>query len=86
MPSVHRNGDSNTGGGIVNCSRNVNVNGSSISVDGDSVTPHPPSHTGIVTANGSSKVKVNGIPINRTGDADSCLHTRIGGSSNVNAG
>ena len=86
MPSVHRNGDSNTGGGIVNCSRNVNVNGSSISVDGDSVTPHPPSHTGVKTANGSSSVFANGKPVNRQGDADTCLHVRSSGSSDVFAG
>ena len=86
MPSVHRDGDSNTGGGIVNSSRNVNVNGKSISVDGDSVTPHPPSHTGVKTANGSSSVFANGKPVNRQGDADTCLHVRSSGSSDVFAG
>jgi uncharacterized Zn-binding protein involved in type VI secretion len=86
MPAVQRDGDANNAGGIGSSSVNVKANSKSVLVDGSSVSPHPPSHTGIVTANGSSKVKVNGIPINRTGDADSCLHTRIGGSSNVNAG
>ena len=86
MPAVQRDGDANTGGGIGSSSVNVKANGSSVLVDGSSVTPHPPSHTGVKTANGSSTVFVNGIPINRTGDADTCTHLRTGGSSDVNAG
>ena len=43
-------------------------------------------HTNVSTANGSSTVKSGGVPVNRTGDADSCGHTRAGGSSNVNIG
>ena len=86
MPGVHRNGDSNTGGGIVSSSRNVNVNGKPISVDGDSVSSHPPSHTGVKTANGSGSVNANGKPVNRVGDADTCGHTRSSGSGDVFAG
>ena len=85
VPSVHRNGDSNTGGGVVSSSRNVNVNGQPISVDGDSVSAHG-LHTGVKTANGSGNVKANGKPVNRKGDADTCAHTRSSGSSNVFAG
>jgi uncharacterized Zn-binding protein involved in type VI secretion len=36
-----------------------------------------------VTANGSTTVFINGIPVNRRGDADSCGHPREQGSSNV---
>ena len=86
VPSVHRNGDSNTGGGVVSSSRNVNVNGQPISVDGDSVSAHPVGHIGVKTANGSGSVKANGKPVNRQGDADTCAHTRSSGSSNVFAG
>jgi len=86
VPSVHRNGDSNTGGGVVSSSRNVNVNGQPISVDGDSVSAHPVGHVGVKTANGSGSVKANGKPVNRQGDADTCAHTRSSGSSNVFAG
>jgi len=86
MPAVQRTGDANNAGGVGSSSVNVKANGLSVLVDGSPVTPHPGPHSGVVTANGSSKVKVNGIPINRTGDADSCLHTRAGGSSNVFAG
>ena len=38
------------------------------------------------TANGSSTVKCHGIPVNSEGDADTCAHSRTGGSSNVNIG
>ena len=86
VPSVNRNGDANSGGGIVSSSRNVNVNGQSITVNGDSVTDHPVLHTGVKTANGSSSVFANGKPVNRQGDADTCGHTRNAGSSDVNAG
>lgn len=85
VPSVHRNGDSNTGGGVVSSGRNVNVNGQPISVDGDSVSAHG-LHTGVKTANGSGSVNANGKPVNRKGDADTCAHTRSSGSSNVFAG
>ena len=38
------------------------------------------------TANGSSTVNAGGLPVNRTGDNDDCLHARVGGSNNVNVG
>ena len=31
-------------------------------------------------------VRAGGIAVNRTGDADTCAHARVGGSSNVNVG
>jgi uncharacterized Zn-binding protein involved in type VI secretion len=86
VPNVHRNGDVNTGGGAVVVSNNVYVNGKSISIDGSTVTPHTGPHTGAKTANGNTSVRANGTPINRSGDADTCLHTRSGGSSNVFTG
>jgi len=69
----------------------VKVNGKLLSTDGSSVQDHLPvdgvnTHTNVSTANGSSTVKSGGVPVNRTGDADSCGHTRVGGSSNVNIG
>ncbi len=86
MPGVHRNGDSNSAGGVVSSSRNVNVNGKSIAVNGDSVSSHPVAHIGAKTANGSSSVFANGKPVNRVGDADTCGHTRSSGSGDVFAG
>tara|TARA_R100000005_G_C4836172_1_gene110021 strand:+ start:260 stop:520 length:261 start_codon:yes stop_codon:yes gene_type:complete len=86
MPAIQRDGDANSAGGVGSSSVNVKANGSSVLVNGSSVSPHPGPHVGATTANGSSTVFVNGIPVNRTGDADSCLHPRAGGSSNVFAG
>ena len=62
-----------------------------LSTDGSSVQDHllvdgVNTHTNVSTANGSSTVKSGGVSVNRTGDADSCGHTRVGGSSNVNIG
>jgi len=86
MPAIQRDGDANSAGGVGSSSVNVKANGSSVLINGSSVSPHPGPHVGATTANGSSTVFVNGIPVNRTGDADSCLHPRAGGSSNVFAG
>ena len=86
MPAIQRNGDANSAGGIGSSSINVKANGLSVLVNGSAVSPHPGPHVGATTANGSSTVNAGGIPVNRTGDADSCTHPRSGGSSNVNAG
>ena len=69
----------------------VYVNSKLVSVDGSAVADHLPvdgvnTHTGVTTANGSSTVFAGGTAVNRTGDADSCTHTRAGGSSTVNIG
>ena len=91
MAAVQRNGDANTGGGAISSTAQSTVfaNDKLISVNGSTVTTHgthPNVHAGVTTANGSSTVKSGGVPVNRTGDADSCGHTRVGGSSNVNIG
>mgnify|MGYP000506921460 FL=1 len=85
MPAVVRSGDINTASAAVTSSRNVNVNGKSITVTGDPVADHPVNHTGIKTANGFNKVLVGGTPVNHVGNADTCsTHTRSTGSGNVN--
>ena len=85
MPAVVRSGDINTASAAVTSSRNVNVNGKSITVNGDPVADHPVLHTGIKTANGFSGVKVGGTPVNHVSNADTCVqHTRANGSGNVN--
>lgn len=92
MPPVHRIGDSNDGGGIIlNTSQSsVYVNGVLAATDGSMVSGHdpfiPPHAPTTLTANGSSSVFFEGIPVNREGDADVCGHIRIGGSSNVSVG
>ena len=85
MPAAQRNGDLNSAGAAVTSSRNVKVNSKSITINGDAVADHAPSHTGIKTANGFSGVNVGGTPVNHVSNADTCVqHTRANGSGNVN--
>ena len=92
MPKAQRNGDSNNAGGVINSipQGNTFCNGKLLSVDGSKGTGHPvgPPHAAGAwsTANGNTKVRCNSIPVNRQGDADTCGHTRSGGSNNVNVG
>jgi uncharacterized Zn-binding protein involved in type VI secretion len=97
MPAVQRDGDANSGGGVAQGGvGTVRVNGKSIMVPGQSVTPHPPygpkgrktphNDGSQITAGGSGTVRAGGQAVVRTGDADSCGHARAGGSPNVRAG
>jgi len=91
MAAAQRMTDANTGGGTISSTAQSTVyaNSKLISVNGSTVTTHgvsPNVHAGVTTANGSSTVFAGGIAINRTGDADSCTHTRTGGSDDVFVG
>ena len=91
MAAAQRMTDANDGGGIISSvpQSTVFANSKLLSVNGSSVTTHgtdPAVHSGTVTANGSDTVKAGGLGVNRTGDADSCGHTRGGGSDDVNIG
>ena len=91
MPKAQRNGDSNNGGGEINSipQSTVFVNSKLVSVNGSKGTGHGIGiHAANAwdTANGSSTVFAGGIAINRTGDADTCAHTRAGGSDDVFVG
>jgi hypothetical protein len=92
MAAAQRDGDSNDGGGKITSipQSTVFVNSKLVSVDGSVGTGHPtgPPHSAGTwkTANGSSTVFAGGIAINRTNDADTCEHTREGGSSDVFVG
>ena len=91
MPKAQRNGDANTGGGVINSipQSTVFVNSKLVSVNGSKGTGHGIGiHAANAwdTANGSSTVFAGGIAINRTGDADTCEHTRAGGSDDVFVG
>ena len=92
MTAAQRNGDSNDGGGVINSipQSTVFVNSKLVSVNGSVGTGHPtgPTHSAGTwkTANGSSTVSAGGIAINWTGDADTCAHTRTGGSNDVFVG
>ena len=88
MPAVQRQGDSDSGGGVVTSGiGSVRTNGKPTAVIGLSVSKHgKKAHSGPQTAGGVSTVRVAGKPISVTGNADTCGHTRTGGSSNVRAG
>ena len=91
MPKAQRNGDANSGGGVINSvpQSSVKCNGENLAVNGSKGTGHGVGiHAANAwdTANGSSTVFAGGIAINRTGDADTCAHTRAGGSDDVFVG
>jgi len=92
MPAVQRNGDANTAGGVVSGGNSsVRINGRPVTVVGNSVSPHPccgrkrcpPIHCSATTTGGAGSVRVGGIKVILTGHADTCGHTRSGGSPNV---
>jgi uncharacterized Zn-binding protein involved in type VI secretion len=94
MPSVQRQGDANSAGGVIKAGVNsVRVNGRPIATVGLSVTPHPccgkkgcpPVHCFAKTSIGAGTVRVNGRPVALTGNKDTCGHARSGGSPNVKA-
>lgn len=89
MPKVARVGDADTGGGTIGTPPQTTVFANSllIGVNGSPVSSHGVSpHSSPTTANGSASVFAKSIPINVEGNADSCGHTRSGGSSNVFVG
>lgn len=92
MPAVHRLGDANSAGGVIlsTSQGSVFVNGKLAATDGSTVSGHfpffPPHVPTTKTANGSSTVFIEGIPVNRLGDADECGHPRAAGSPNVYVG
>jgi uncharacterized Zn-binding protein involved in type VI secretion len=87
MPAVHRQGDQNDGGGVIEsiAQGTVYVNGQLASVNGSVVSGHGV-HLPTSTNNGSATVFIGGIPVNRQGDADNCGHGRADGSPDVFVG
>lgn len=91
MPAVQRQGDANGAGGIITGGdSSVLINGRPAAYPGLLVTPHPccgaPGcfmHCAAFTTGGSASVRVGGRPLLRTGDSDTCGHSRAGGSPNV---
>ena len=97
MPAVQRKGDQNDGtgeatGGVAS----VRVNNLPIMIPGEPVTAHPPygrkgrktihNDGSQKTAGGVATVRAGGKPVVVTGNADTCGHSRAGGSPNVFAG
>lgn len=95
MPSIQRQGDTNSEGGEATGGvGSVKVNGLAIVVDGTPVSAHAPwkdssahaPHASAATAGGIGSVRAANTPINVTGNADTCGHARQGGSDTVRAG
>lgn len=95
MPPIQRMGDANESGGEITSipQASVYADGLLVAVDGAEGTSHPPCPTdgshcagAWTSANGSGSVFVEGLPVNRDGDADTCGHERVGGSGTVSAG
>jgi len=88
MSAVQRVGDSDSGGGsILQGVNSVRVNGIPISVNGNPVSGHGlGEHGGPKTRNTQSSVRAANIPVIKTGDADTCGDSRVGGSPNVRVG
>ena len=86
MPQVHRLTDDNTAGApiISTVQTTVYANSLLVGVDGSPVAGHGPGvHAGPLTANGSTDVFIENIPVNRKGDPDTCGHPRNIGSPDV---
>jgi uncharacterized Zn-binding protein involved in type VI secretion len=86
MPQVHRLTDPNTDDApvIQTVQSTVYANNLLIAVDGSPVEGHGiGEHADPVTANGSTNVFIENIPVNRLGDEDSCGHPRAEGSPDV---
>lgn len=81
-PPVHRLGDANSGGGVIEsiAQGTVYANGKLVSINGSAVSDNS------VTANGSATVFIGGIPVNQQGDADTDRRSRAAGSPNVFVG
>jgi uncharacterized Zn-binding protein involved in type VI secretion len=88
MPSVQRQGDSDSGGGVIVAGINsVRTNGIPTATINMPVSAHSRKPTHVPqTAGGVPSVRVAGQAISVTGNADTCGHARVGGSFDVRAG
>lgn len=83
MHGIARINQDTAGGTIVGALQDfVTVEGTLWAVLGDPVAPHGPSvHAGPVMAEGSSFVRINGIPVCREGHLATCGHAATGSAS-----
>jgi uncharacterized Zn-binding protein involved in type VI secretion len=95
MPAVQRMTDANDGGGVLDLIPQafVRVDGLVVAVVGAQGTAHPPCPTVQIhcahvwaTTRGAPRVRINGMPVIRTTDPDTCGHRRVVGSSSTRIG
>lgn len=91
MAKLSRVGDSNQEGGkIQNGAGTVYANGIKVGLHISSITPHAPwgrkahpPHASATTTSGSPSVFAEGKPVLRVGSGNSCGHSIIQGSPNI---
>jgi len=95
MPAVERMNDPNSGGGVIQQipQHFVRVDGRYVAVVGSRGSAHPPcpeedAHCAGVwqTTRGAPRVRIDGRPVIRRNDPDSCGHLRVAGSSTTRVG
>lgn len=90
MSALSRKGDKNQeGGAIIRGAGTVMANGISVGLHVSQMTshspwgdPHPP-HEAASTTSGSPTVFAEGVPVLRVGSGNSCGHSIIQGSPNI---
>lgn len=82
MPGISRVGQDAAGGAIIGGGQAFfRLEGSLVVVLGDAIASHGASpHTAPVMAQGSSFVRINGIPVCRAGHTATCGHAASGSS------
>ena len=92
MAQLSRQGDENqTGGKIIRGAGTVFANGIAVGLHVSKMTPHAPwgrkphpPHNAASTTEGSPTVFAEGVPVLRTGSGNSCGHSIVEGSPDVN--
>jgi uncharacterized Zn-binding protein involved in type VI secretion len=91
MAQISRVGDANqTGGKIVRGAGTVFVNGKKVGLHVSSISDHAPygkrtdAHRAAVTTSGSPSVFAEGSPVLKVGSGNSCGHSIVEGSPDVN--
>ena len=93
MSAIARNGDTNEeGGAIISGASTVFVNGILVGLVGDTITahspwgpPHPPHEAPTIT-DGSGTVFADGILVAWVGSGNTCGHSIVVGSGDVEVG
>ncbi len=87
MAQLSRMGDANQfGGKIMRGAGTVFCNGKQVGLHVSPISPHKPGgiHLRAKTVDGSPTVFAEGVPVLRTGSGNTCGHSIIEGSSDVN--
>lgn len=91
MAGIGRKGDTNQeGGAIMRGASTVFANGVAVGLHVSQITPHAPwgkphsPHEAATTTSGSPTVFAEGVPVLKVGSGNSCGHSIVKGSPDVN--